>query len=214
MRSALASRALALRVFPLALVCTTAVACQNKSVSRDTGDSVTAPPAVRSEAPRPGADCPKGAPPSDATQLKACLDGIEFETVPALGDEQRLMVQPRRHGPLTKIEPVLNSHEYSQDDLKEGRIIARFTSGPGEAGYPKLGIVAGQTTYWWVQIDETGRAGRSFYISEGKGEKLSSTPDQLKVDPHPGKFKQAVARWVWYEDDEKGQGTCGQACCK
>src|ERR1700752_4555304 len=36
--------------------------------------------------------CPPNAAPSDATQLRACLDSLQFDTVAAAGDEQRLLV--------------------------------------------------------------------------------------------------------------------------
>ena len=43
--------------------------------------------------------CPDSAAPSDTTQLGACLQGLDFDTVPAIGDEQRLMVRARLPGP-------------------------------------------------------------------------------------------------------------------
>jgi hypothetical protein len=214
MGTSLIGRKLALRWFPLVVACIAAVACRSKDGPVKTPDSGDATQATHSMAPQPGKDCPKGAPPSDTIQLNACLEGIEFDTVPALGDEQRLMIPIKRYGPLAKIEPVINSHEYSKDELREGRIIGRFFARDGEKGYPKLGIVAGQVTNWWVQLDETGRGGRSVYITMNKAGVLSQKEDALHVQEHPGRFKQAVARWVWYENDEKGQGTCGQACCK
>ena len=72
--------------------------------------------------------CPPNAAPSDTTQLRACLTTLAFDTVAAVGDEQRLLVRDTllpgdtmpacsfgdahhkcRHGPLAKIEPVLVS---------------------------------------------------------------------------------------------------------
>ena len=201
-----------MKLLILASIATVACATQKVTVTPPNPDDATR--VLSGVAPRPGPDCPRGTPPSDTTQLNACLQGIEFDTVPALGDEQRLMIPPGRYGPLAKIEPVINAHAYSDDDLREGRIIARFFVRPGERGYPKLGIVAGQVTNWWVQLDDTGRRGRSVYITADSLGQLSRSRDALHVEAHPGRFKQAVARWVWYENDEKGQGTCGQACCK
>jgi hypothetical protein len=214
MRPVRKSPTLVLAAVSMLLACTLAGACQNRDTVVKTPGSPDTAQVVSKLAPQPGPACPEGAPPSDTTQLNDCLKDIVFDTVPALGDEQRLMIPTRRYGPLAKIEPVIGAHDYSDDDLREGRIIARFFTRRGEKGYPKLGIVPGQVTHWWVQLDRTGRGGTSTYISANAKGQISRRRDALRVDPHPGRFKQAVARWVWYEDDEKGQGTCGQACCK
>jgi hypothetical protein len=170
--------------------------------------------------------CPQNGPPADTTQLNACLLGLNFDTVPAIGDEQRLMIRGSlpgpfchgdtthscRYGPLSKIEPVIGAHEYSDSALQEGRIIARMFIRAGETdSYPKLGLVLHDTTYWYVNTATDS----SFFVSRPtSGAVLAATVRPLVVDPHPGAFDQAVARWVWNDADEKGQGTCGQACCR
>jgi len=170
--------------------------------------------------------CPQNGPPGDTTELNACLQGLDFDTVPAIGDEQRLMVRGAlpgpfchgdtthscRYGPLAKIEPVIGAHEYTDSALQEGRIIARmFIRGGETEGYPKLGLVLNDTTYWYVNTLKDS----SFFVSRSdSGAQLADTARPLQVDSHPDRFDQAVARWVWEDADEKGQGTCGQACCK
>jgi len=180
------------------------------------GATITSPPA----------GCPQNAPPGDTTQLRACLQGLVFDTVPAIGDEQRLMIRSSspgpfchgdtthscRYGPLAKIEPVIGAHEYTEGDLEEGRIIARMFIRSAETdSYPKLGLVLHDTTYWYVNT----AVDSSFYVSRPvKGASLARKTMPLEVDSHPGAFQQAVARWIWDENDEKAQGTCGQGCCR
>jgi hypothetical protein len=170
--------------------------------------------------------CPPDSAPGDTTQLNACLQGLTFDTVPAIGDEQRLMIRDSlpgpfchgdtthscRYGPLAKIEPVIGAHEYTDGALLEGRIIARMFIRPAETdSYPKLGLVLNDTTYWYVNTTLDS----SYLVSRpSSGAQLATTVRQLEVDPHPDRFQQAVARWVWDDTDEKTQGTCGQACCR
>jgi hypothetical protein len=55
--------------------------------------------------------------------------------------------------------------------------------------------------------------GRSFFISQ-RGDSLVIRERPLYYRKHKGKFKQALARWVWDPDDETSQGSCGQGCCR
>ena len=170
--------------------------------------------------------CPQNAPPRDTTQLRACLQGLTFDTVPAIGDEQRLMIRGTgpgpvcrgdtthscRYGPLAKIEPVIGAHDYTDSALAEGRVIARMFIRAAETdSYPKLGLVLHDTTYWYVNTTMDS----SFYVSRTTSDSsLAAVTKPLEIDSHPGAFQQAVARWFWDENDEKAQGTCGQGCCR
>ncbi len=176
-------------------------------------------------APVPGvsevAQCPKDGPPTNQAELKACVGKISFDTTEIVGDEQRLMVNPPcptscRYGPLARIEPAMGAHEYSEGDLREGRIIARLFVRKGETGYRKLALVPGYITYWWVQKDATGRRGRSIFISEAMVRNtLVSMAQRLQVEVYPpGSFRRAVARWYWLEQDETTKGTCGAGTCR
>jgi hypothetical protein len=172
--------------------------------------------------------CSPGSQPRSTRELGACLTGLEFDTVLAVGDEQRLMVVdsgagPRchggdttlacRYGPLAKIEPVKGAETYSDTALAQGRIIARMFLRPGETeSYPKLGLVAGDTTYWWVSTTKDS----SYFVHPESGDSnLVPTGRGLDREVHPpGTFQQALARWVWVENDEKANGPCGSGCCK
>jgi len=166
--------------------------------------------------------CKADNPPANPAELKACLDSLAFDPIEAVGDEQPLMINPAdpRYGPLAKIEPEKHSHLYKDEykELKEGRIIARLFLRPHQKGYSKLGLVPGDTTYWWVQktSEDTANAGRSVFVTLIDG-KVVPTEDRekrpLKYEKHEQGFRQAVARWVWDPLDEKTQGTCGQGCC-
>jgi hypothetical protein len=157
-------------------------------------------------------------------ELEACLHGLDFEeSIEAVGDQQRLMINPPcpgpcRYGPLATIQPEKHSHLYNDAQLKEGRIIARLQLDSLETkDYKKLNLVPGGITYWWVQKTSEDRedAGRSVYITLA-GDRVVPPPKEypLKYIKHYNGFKQAVARWVWDPTDEKTQGTCGQGCCR
>lgn len=167
--------------------------------------------------------CKANEPPSNPTELAACLKGLEFEaSIEAVGDQQRLMINPPcpgpcRYGPLATIQPEKHSHLYSDAQLKEGRIIARLQLDSAETkDYKKLGLVPHGVTYWWVlkTSDDSVNAGRSVFLTLA-GERVQPPKEYpLKYKEHYGGFKQAVARWVWDPTDETAQGTCGQGCCR
>jgi hypothetical protein len=180
--------------------------------------------------PRP-TGCPANRPPEKRTELDTCIKGLSFDTIPTSGDEQRLLLldakpglpchedskQRCSYGPLARIEPVRNAHKYSPTDLKEGRFIARLFLRRGEAAYPKLGLVPGHTTYWWVQFEPGRTKGQSRFITDvTQGDRLvTPVKRDLTVTPYPnGTLKQALARWYWTVEDEVAQGHCGSATCK
>jgi hypothetical protein len=174
--------------------------------------------------------CPANAAPSQATELEACISALTFDTLTAVGDEQRLMVrengagphchggdttQTCRHGPLAKIEPVVGGHERENSELDEGRIIARLFLRPGEdESYAKLGLVPGDTTYWWIQRqDDTTAISR--YLTLSDDQVTATEEDTVRIELHPGgTFTMALARFIWDDADEKTQGPCGVGCCR
>lgn len=173
--------------------------------------------------------CPKNTPPTNSTELNACLQGLEFDTTESVGDKQRLMVvEPAtgtgapchgdpshkcRHGPLAKIEPVKGAHLYSDEALAQGRFIARLYLEKDETeSYAKLGLIPKDTTYWWVNTkDQT-----SILVTRGtRGEVTSTKPRALERNAHAkGSFQQSFASWVWDEKDETLNAGCGSSCCK
>jgi hypothetical protein len=206
--------------------------------------------------------CEANAPPSTPAALKACVEGLEFSTLEAAGDEQVLTIVENgqgsscpgsvdkgrscRYGPLATIQPEVTSYELKYPALHEGRIIARLFVPAGEkAKYDSLALAPGATTYWWVQVTKSKREyesadsgyvayptnkqpdgvqhydkqqkkevyGRSVFVSEQEG-KLVMKERPLYYRKHVGKFKQALARWVWDPDDETAQGSCGSGCCR
>jgi len=176
------------------------------------------------------ASCPAGTPPSNASQLHACIDGLTFDTVAAAGDEQRLLVrgsgpgaachggdktQTCRHGPLAKIEPVIKAHLRNPKQLDEGRFIARLFLRRGEnETYDKLGLAPGGMTYWWVKrTSPTTAVSRYIRLT---GNTVTMTEERsITIEPHPqGTYEQALARFIWDETDEKTQGPCGGGCCR
>jgi len=181
-------------------------------------------------------DCPLGEPPTTKAELDACLKSeLKFDDRPLLGDEQRLMVfdtksgppcpgaptlRNCRLGPLARIQPEMHAHQWDRTLVqREGRLIARMTlSSSKEERYPKLALIPGHVTYWWVLIDPSGTGGRSRFVSD------SVKPDgtlyfverKLVVEEsRRNSFQHAIARWLWLPDDETSKGNCSSSSsCK
>jgi hypothetical protein len=184
-------------------------------------------------APALPAGCAQDQPARTTAELQTCLAGLEFDELPAAGDRQRLMIydpgpgpgcpgadsiQNCRYGPLATIQPLKGSHKYDDDDLAEGRIIARmFVDSEETQGYPKFNLTPADTTYWWVRKHASPDSAKSVFVSTATGQHMDSLVTltrPLEVEPHPDGFKQGLASWVWVPDDEKANGSCGQACCR
>src|SRR5215213_9717785 len=194
--------------------------------------------------PEPESGCPQGKPPETEAELKACLAGAAFDNDYAAFDEQPLAIidtapappSPReacpgdtagsrltcRYGPLAKIQPLIGAHRYSEEELMEGRIIAKISvPSTAKEGYKKYGLVPGGTTYWWVRTDKSRRAGTSVFITRparGGGlqqvtrpltRELDTDPDSTYKDSDAGatdskyrpdklpKWTRAIVRWLW-----------------
>jgi hypothetical protein len=184
--------------------------------------------------PQPAAGCPRRAAPSTPAELDACLQGLKFDSDPVASDSQPLTVingtapAPRcpgdetktcRFGPLAKIEPVIGAQNYSEEDLGQGRIIARLSIPSGEKeGYTKYGLQVGKTTYWWVRTDESKTRGQSVFITTTAAGKIEPEPVRRPlyryVYERGEKLARAIARWIWSLDDEKAEGGCGAGTCR
>jgi hypothetical protein len=178
----------------------------------------------------PPPPCASTAAPTDTTKLGGCLQGLHFDAVAAVGDEQRLLVHEPgagakchgsdtthscRHGPLAKIEPVKEDSVRDTTALNQGAIIARlFLRSEPTDSYPKLGLFQTDTTYWWIQRKSATTA-LSMYVRRS-GDSVVHTPlDTITIELHPpGTFKQGLARFIWDDNDETTQGRCGTGCCK
>ena len=187
-------------------------------------------------APLPQLDraCRPGEPPTTREGLDACLKGLDFDEEDLAGDEQRLMVFDSmagpgcpgarsihncRLGPLARIKPEVHSNLWPDSTVQQqGRIIAELSLSDTlvlpdkeRKDYPKLALVPGHKTYWWVQKGSDGKEGRSFYISDSvmADGKLLSVRRKLLVEHYrTGSLTHAIARWLWLADDETGKGTC------
>jgi hypothetical protein len=221
--------------FAVTLLVPLSAACgRSDTVTRDPGDPQVADTSAVTDgdtlAPPRAQGCPANRPPQTEKELEACVGNLEFDTLEEAGDKQRLLVVNQggspcpansklmcRHGPLARIEPLKNAHKFLPEQLQEGRIIARLSIPNGREGYPKLNLAPGHKTYWWVQRNASGLGGRSVLVSDSveAGKVRVSKPRDLTVEKVPeGTFKQALARWLWSEDDETAKGACGSASCK
>jgi hypothetical protein len=135
---------------------------------------------------------------------------------PCPGDEKK--IHTCRYGPVAKIEPVKGAQNYSEDNLRQGRIIARlFIPSSETEGYAKFGLKPGQTTYWWVQTDASGTGGTSVFVTttrEGKVERLPPRRLVRYIYERGEELCRAIARWLWTLDDETTQGSCGGGSCR
>jgi hypothetical protein len=183
--------------------------------------------------PEPAKNCPRGAAPSNQAELDACKAGLAFDTEYEASDEQPLSVITRgsgpacpgdtthsltcSYGPLAKIEPVIGAHRYSEDDLREGRIIARISVDSSETQeYRKYGLKPGRTTYWWVKIGPTQERDSSYFVTDPRGGKMDAPVARKLVRTiyeRGTRLYRAIARWIWSLDDETAKGPCGAAKC-
>jgi hypothetical protein len=203
---------------------------------RDTvaaGDTAVAPgPApgpTPTQVPQSSA-CPRSKTPMTATELKACVGTLRFDTDTLAVDEQPLTeigaptglpcpgdpARKCRYGPMARIEPVVNAHKYTEEELREGRIIARISVPRGEKrGYRKYGLMPGRVTYWWVKTDATGKGGESVFLTETAQGTVAPVKRKLKRYLYPQDYEstRALARWLWTLDDETAKARCGQGSC-
>jgi hypothetical protein len=183
--------------------------------------------------PQPAAACRPGVAPSTRAELDACLQGLRFDPAREVSDSQPLTVigtsggtpcpgnerKSCRFGPLAKIEPVKRAQNYRDSELMQGRIIAKLSMPSSEKeGYPKYGLVPGQETYWWVQMDSTGKGGQSVFITTRKDGGVDPQPPRkltrYAYEEEEEKVKRAIAKWLWDLDDEVAQGSCGGGSCR
>lgn len=158
----------------------------------------------------------------------AYAESLEYDSNLGAGDEQRLMVGTTcppwagggncTYGPLARIEPQIGTHRIPDSSaLASGRVIARVIT--VDSQYPKLGLRAGQVTYWWVDRRGPSNGWRSVLVSSDSTVALVHN-DSLELHPvysegHTYSWRQALARFYWSETDEKLWSTCMNGyCCK
>ena len=139
---------------------------------------------------------------------------LPYDTVPGVGDQQRLMLDPPcpgtcRYGPLARIEPVVGS---PASGIEPGRmyLIARFVN-QDTVPYPKLGMPAGETAYWFVYRTVAGEL-RARVVTAPEASPVLDGP--VALETHDQRFTRMTARWLWSDDDEGGWGSCVRnGCC-
>jgi hypothetical protein len=139
----------------------------------------------------------------------------EYDTLPGVGDEQRLMVGtcPGRcaHGPRAKIQPHRAAAYLTQADRDSGVVIARIIN-LSDTAYEKFNLHARDTVYW--RVVTLGGRDVSLFVSSAPG--VRALRSDLRIDEyHPTTYRQALARWIWDDNDEIAWGTCdGGHCCR
>jgi hypothetical protein len=139
---------------------------------------------------------------------------LRYDTVPGVGDQQRLMLDPPcpgtcRYGPLARIEPVVGAPA-SQIEAGRMYLIARFVN-QDTIPYPKLGMPAGGTAYWFVYRTDGGEL-RARIVTALTTEPVLDGP--VTLETHDQRFTRMTARWSWSDDDEGGWGSCVRnGCC-
>jgi len=160
--------------------------------------------------------------------ILAYARSLVFDTNYGAGDKQRLMVGTTcppwamggdcTYGPLAMIQPQVGSYRIPDSaTLAAGRIIARIIT--VDSQYPKLGLWAGDTTYWWVDGHGPTQL-RSVLVPSDSSHALVHR-DTLEIHPvgmiagYAYQWKQAIARFEWKDSDEQLWGTCSNGgCCK
>jgi len=137
-----------------------------------------------------------------------------FDTLPGVGDEQRLMVGswPRAtYGPLAKIQPHRAASYLTDADRDSGAVIARIIN-LDTVSYAKFNMHPRDTVYWWVGRRHGEMVSIFFSSYPGARPWVSN----LEIDYHPSRpYYQPIARWIWNDRDELAWGTCdGGRCCR
>jgi len=139
-----------------------------------------------------------------------------FDTLPGVGDEQRLMLGTTcpgdcRYGPRVKIQPHRAASYLTEADRDAGVVIARIIN-LDTLPYPKFNLSGRDTVYWLVGKRHGDSV--SVFVSSARGARPRG--GNLEIDYHAtGPYRQALARWIWSDRDELAWGTCdGDRCCR
>lgn len=159
------------------------------------------------------------------TAVIAYIRKLQFVPDTEAGDRQGLLIghypSAARYGPVATILPEVNANKGSVAELRRsGKVIARIQMDKiGAQPYPKLGLLPGATTYWWVRLDsKSDSTGRSVFITvDSAGRILSRTASTIRVaremDHRFYHNLQPLARFLWNPADEGVWGTCNGLCC-
>jgi hypothetical protein len=124
---------------------------------------------------------------------------LSFDSIS--GDTRRLMVTDpatgiRTYGPLALIEPEINSHAISRQQLGRGHVLARLVN-LDNVGYPSLALAPRDTAYWWVDSVATGQWRSRLVPVRGD---VPAVTGGLHITLHPGHtWSQPSSRFRWSE---------------
>jgi hypothetical protein len=118
------------------------------------------------------------------------------------------------YGPVVAIQPQVGAAFLTDDELKVGRVIARFVN-EDTLAYDKLNISPRSTTYY-VVVNTGAAQWTGYFVSTDPARgSLSRVPHPVYVDqPHAGRYPRSAARWIWMAEDETAWTTCGWKCCR
>jgi hypothetical protein len=155
--------------------------------------------------------------------LQVYIGMLHFVEDPEAGDRQALMVGSypgaAHYGPIAHIQPERGNFLIPNHQLARGSIVSRIVN-EGTEPYPKLGLLPKGTTYLWVEVDSVKGGGRAIFIEADStgaidsvrvGNPLETTEANMHAVFRP---VQALARFIWTDDDEVAWSTCGSKCCK
>lgn len=151
---------------------------------------------------------------SNAQAAELTIQGRASTYFPLGGDEQRLLVgqyPTGRHGPLAAIHPVVNSFRHDGIDDPNGRLLARIIIYDTLQGYPKFNAEPSDTVYWYAYPDTgDGITERSVLVSS-RTQTVLLAP--LRMHRELVRGREAMARFVWRDDDETVWVYCAWVYC-
>jgi hypothetical protein len=194
----------------------------SKQQVSDTAAMTTCPCDTASATPAPTFPGPVESAPRESVQAYIAM--LHFVEDPEAGDRQALLVgsypSSARYGPIARIQPERGNYRIPDAQLARGSIISRIIN-EGSEPYPKLHLLANGTTYVWVEVDSVTGGGRSVFIatnSTGEIDTVAPARTPLSITPAAAHevFRpvQALARFIWTNDDEVAWSTCSGKCCK
>ena len=138
-----------------------------------------------------------------------------YDTLPGVGDEQRLMVgrcpESCRHGPQAKIQPH-RATAYPRATHPDSQVFIARIINLDDTAYGKFNLHGRDTVYWAIGT-RRGLLVSIFYSTAADARPFYS---DLEIENHRTQvYRQALARWIWDDRDEAAWGTCdGGRCCK
>lgn len=157
---------------------------------------------------------------SDAAVLQYAQQ-VPFDSMVELGDRQRLTVGTCPSctlGPLVQLQVARGAAAIDTTQLVAGRFIGRFVTDQtypvDSAYYRKFRLVAGRTTYMWVDRHGGDRRDqwRALFFTPGQPR---GTRNLTFTRHRTFRWQMPFSRWVWSPVDEEAWVTCAaMGCCE